>query len=341
MRLSSLFAAALAAALISTLVPTLAWAGVGFQHFTIPDPGGGAPLEVGVWYPTDAPGHPQPIELDTQTVAADAPVRGHDLPLIVMSHGHGGSFAGHHDTAEALAEAGFVAAAVTHNGDSWQDASRVAHLEDRPRQLEALADYMLSRWADHGRLQPDRIGAFGFSAGGFTVLALAGGEPDLSRFATHCRAYPDFADCRIIGHAKVDISTPRVWAHDPRVKAVVSASPAVGFAFGRAGLSKLTAKVQLWRGEDDPVLPNPYYAEAVRQDLPTPPEMHVVPHVGHYDFITPCPASMAERLPEICAHEPGFDELAFHQGFNREVVRFFRASLGGGQPAGRGAISAP
>jgi predicted dienelactone hydrolase len=315
------------AVLAAACLPTTAPAATGYQHFTIPDPDGGKPLEVGVWYPSDAPGRAQPLDLYTQIVAPDAPVKGQHLPLIVMSHGHGGSFAGHYDTAEALAEAGFVAAAVTHNGDSWRDTSRATHLEDRPRQLEVLINHMLETWRDHGRLDPQQIGAFGFSAGGFTVLALAGGEPDFTRLAPHCRSYPDFFDCRMVAGAKLDLSTPRNWVHDPRVKAVVAASPAIGFAFGKSGLSGVRAKVQLWRGEDDPVLPNPYYAEAVREDLPSTAEMHVVPHAGHYDFIAPCSPTMAERLPDICAHEPGFDPVAFHRAFNREVVRFFRAAL--------------
>lgn len=315
------------AALVAACLPGLAYAGVGYQHLTIPDPNGGNALEVGIWYPSDAPGRPQPLDLYTQIVAPDAPVKGQKLPLIVMSHGHGGSFAGHYDTAEALAEAGFVAAAVTHDGDSWRDTSRAIHLEDRPRQLEVLITYMLENWGDRGRLDRDRIGAFGFSAGGFTVLALAGGEPDFARFGPHCRSFPDFFDCRIIAGAKLDLAAPRVWVHDFRVKAVVAASPAIGFAFGKSGLSKVTARVQLWRGEDDPILPNPYYAEAVRQDLPSAPEMHVVPHVGHYDFIAPCSPVMAQRLPDICAHQPGFDPVAFHRAFNGDVVRFFRSAL--------------
>jgi predicted dienelactone hydrolase len=53
-----------------------------------------------------------PIE---QTVAVGAPVRGDTgttkLPLLVMSHGTGGSTLGHFDTAVALADAGFVVAA--------------------------------------------------------------------------------------------------------------------------------------------------------------------------------------------------------------------------------------
>jgi hypothetical protein len=42
--------------LAAALLPRLALAQVGVQHFNIPDPSGGAPLEVGVWYPTDTPG---------------------------------------------------------------------------------------------------------------------------------------------------------------------------------------------------------------------------------------------------------------------------------------------
>ena len=112
---------------------------------------------------------------------------------------------------------------------------------------------MLTQWPGHARLDSNRIGAFGFSAGGFGVLAFAAGEPDLTRFKLHCRDYPDFSDCRLVAAAKVDTSAPRVWIHDPRVKAVVAASPAMGFAFDKAGLTRVTAKVQLCRGEDDPL----------------------------------------------------------------------------------------
>lgn len=317
-----------AAAFAVAFLPGLAQAGVGFQRLSIPDPVSGRPLDVGVWYPTEAAGSPQSLELYTQTVARDAPVKGRALPLIVMSHGHGGSYAGHYDTAEALAEAGFVAAAVTHEGDSWRDSSRATHLEDRPRQLEALTTYMLGAWPDHGRLDDQRVGAFGFSAGGFTVLALAGGEPDLTTFAAHCRDRPSFYDCQVLrSGGKPDLAAQRTWTHDPRIRAVVAASPAIGFAFGKAGLSKVSAEVQLWRGEDDPILPHPYYADAVRMALPKPPEMHVVPHMGHFEFLAPCPPAMARQIPEICAHEDGFDPVAFHRSFNAEVVRFFRRSL--------------
>ena len=115
--------AALAAA--SAFSP--ASAGVGFQHLTIEDPGK-APVEVGIWYPTDAKPSDQRIELGLQPVAPDAPVAGQRLPLILISHGHGGSDAGHVDTAIALANAGYVVAALTHTGDNWRDASQATAL---------------------------------------------------------------------------------------------------------------------------------------------------------------------------------------------------------------------
>ncbi len=177
-------------------------AAVGFQHFSINDPQG-PPIEVGVWYPTNAAPKLDAVETDQQLVARDAPVEGAGLPLVVISHGHGGSYVGHLDTATALADAGFVVAALTHNGDSWRDQSSPTAMWERPRQLKLLTDYMLGEWRDHGRVDSNRVGAFGFSAGGFTVLAAAGGEPDLQTFQGSLQGTPRFRRLSDRGRAPV------------------------------------------------------------------------------------------------------------------------------------------
>lgn len=120
-------------------------------------------------------------------------------PLIIISHGSGGDFRSHLGTAQALARAGFVVAALTHTGDNWRDQSRATDVVDRTRQLSVLIDHMLGQWEGKTGIDSDRIGAFGFSAGGFTVLAAAGGNPDLTRMVNHCRANPAFYDCRLVG----------------------------------------------------------------------------------------------------------------------------------------------
>jgi len=90
--------------------------------------------------------------------------------------------------------------------------------------------------------------------------------------------------------------------------------------------------VQLWRGEDDRVLPSPFYVEPARDGLPRLPEFHTVPGAGHFDFLPPCSVQLAANAPMICALTPGFDRAAFHESFNREMVRFFRWTLVSGTP---------
>ena len=227
----------LAAALaFAFAAPALAEPAVGFQRLTIPD-AAGPPVDVAVWYPTRAKPSPQRLALFTQTVATDAPVAGTRRPLVVISHGNGGELSGHYDTAQALAKAGFVVAALTHTGDNARDQSRAADMANRPRQLSLLIDYMTRDWPPHA-VDPRRVGAFGFSSGGFTVLAAAGGRPDLSRVGPHCQEHPAFFDCALVKqHPEVLAHVP-AWPSlmDRRIKAIVSAAPALGYTFGKEGL---------------------------------------------------------------------------------------------------------
>ena len=104
--------AALLATWLLMMLGMAAHAGdVGFTVLTISN-GAEKPLTIGVWYPTDAAAKPTPLDTFTQDVAVGAPVVGHDLPLVLISHGSGGWFGGHYDTALALAHAGFVVAAA-------------------------------------------------------------------------------------------------------------------------------------------------------------------------------------------------------------------------------------
>ncbi|HUZ14052.1 MAG TPA: dienelactone hydrolase [Caulobacteraceae bacterium] len=318
---------------VLVIVVAPAWAGtVGFQKLALPNPGG-KPLTVGIWYPSDAAARPTPLEDFTQVVAADGPVAGRRLPLVVISHGSGGSFAGHYDTALALARAGFVAASITHEGDSWDDQSKVAEIWRRPAQLHQLIDYVLAAWPGRGHVDAARVGAFGFSAGGFTVLVAAGGVPNLATVAPYCASHAQTFTCKIVAAHAAEVRTgaalpASAWVHDRRIKAIVVAAPALGFSFGRRGLGAVTIPVQLWRDEEDHVLPYPDFAEAVRAALPRPPEYHVVADADHYDFLAPCPAALARQNPDICASRPGFDRAAFHARFDAAVVDFFRRTLG-------------
>ena len=305
---------------------------VGFEAVRIPN-GGEPPLKAGIWYPTSAEPRDVPLESFHQRVAPSGPVKGRALPLIVISHGGGGSYAGHYDTAVALARAGFVVAAVSHAGDTYDDQSKVLMPWRRPAQLSRLIDFMLTDWREHADIDAQRIGAFGFSNGGFTVLVEAGGIPDLDKIDPYCAENPQHDLCTALAKAGIHSVTktvqppPDAWKADRRIRAIAAAAPAFGFTFGRAGLASVQIPVLLWRAADDRHQPDPWYEEHVRSALPRAPEYHVEPLAGHYAFLPPCSAQMRDAAPQICIDEPGFDRAAFHQRLNATLSGFFRAAL--------------
>jgi predicted dienelactone hydrolase len=331
-----LFTQPLAALTFPVALSGAAWlqqadAAVGFEEVRISN-GDEPPLVGGIWYPTTAQPGEHALETYSQTVAPSGPVKGHALPLVVLSHGGGGSYAGHFDTALALARAGFVTASVSHAGDTYDDQSKVLRLWRRPAQLSRLIDYMLTDWSDHTRIDRRRVGAFGFSNGGFTVLVEAGGIPDLMRIDPYCKENPEHDLCvalREAGFRSVAAIQPPLgaWKADARVRAIAMAAPAFGFTFDRAGLASVKIPVQIWRGADDRHQPTPWYEERIRTALPRAPDYKVVPDAGHYAFLPPCSDSLRQRAPELCTDRIGFDRAAFHRRFNAELVRFFRAAL--------------
>jgi len=109
------------------------------------------------------------------------------FPLVVISHGLGGNDWNHHLLASSLARDGFVVAAVQHPDDLLR-VGRPEITVLRPRELSAAIDATLGNehFADH--VDPEKTGAFGFSLGGFTVLAAAGGKTEYKKIAQHCRS---------------------------------------------------------------------------------------------------------------------------------------------------------
>ena len=281
---------AVALALATALVPQAIGA-VGFQQITVADDPG-KPLPVAVWYPSDGATTVQSLAAFEQNIVVDGSVSGQSHALILISHGSGGSSASHYDTALALADAGFVVAAVTHTGDNYmdqRDAGNRKDLIDRPRQLARVLDYMLTGWTGRDRLDPARVGLFGFSLGGFTVLVLSGGTPDLNRMRELCSVRPTAPECVFIAQRhgdQLDATTSSVpWPHDPRVKAVVAAAPAVSYLFGPDSLQHVAMPVQLWRASKDEQVPDEWNTAILRAELPSPPQEHVVADAGHYAFL--------------------------------------------------------
>jgi predicted dienelactone hydrolase len=325
----------LALFVLALLHGTSAMAAVGFQWASAPDPNG-QPLQVAIWYPTDVRPAFKQIGPFQMNVAMDASVKGQNHALIVMSHGTGGMALNSYDTAMALAEAGFIVAAVTHAGDNYQNHSvsfTKRNFIRRPAQVSRVIDFMLSRWPSHSVIDPHRIGVLGHSAGGATALVIGGGVGDWQRALDYCRAHPDDWGCtraRAAGTSEAQDPTEKIAGHDKRVRALVLAAPALASIFAPSGLSAVTVPVQLWVGQRDDIVPD---AAQVRTLLPRAPDYHLVANAGHFAYLAPCNEILRSAAPEICVDPKGFDREAFLRTFQRQVIAFYRKALGSKQNA--------
>lgn len=301
---------------------------VGFQVVRVESPSG--PIAVALWYPTvETPRATTFISGHLLSVARDARVEGAGLPFVVISHGNDGSALSHVDLAMDLANAGYVVAAPTHAGDNYADRSRQASpalYSERAGQVRATVDYVLKRWSHRAAVDASRVGAYGFSAGGFTVLTLAGGDPDMAGIGEHCTRTPEFV-CTLLAQ----VGSPLVrgadgtgtFEADPRIRAASLAAPGLGFTFAN-GLTDVRIPVQVWHGDRDDAVPHATNSRVVEQALGARAEAKTLPGATHLGFLSPCGLL---RPPALCTDEAGFDRVTAHAAMNREVIRFFDTHL--------------
>lgn len=299
----------------------------GVQYVTVPADSSGPEIDALIWTPcSSAPEDSKNSGSMGIRGVLGCPIKGNSLPLIVISHGLGGDFLSHHDTATTLADGGFVVVSFNHPLDSgagdMKQADDIVSMISRPGDVKRVIDYVLSTSRLKAKIDANRIGFFGFSRGGYTGLMLAGAIPDYQRSLRDC---PDTVKlCRQFHRSEVPNAPP---AFDPRIRAYVIADPVNAFPDGK-GLQKITAPVQLWSSALGGQRVDPKETANIAKELGPKVEYHLVPNSSHLSFLSPCTSEIAKVTPEeICADPPGFDRAAFHQKLDAAVLVFFRKNL--------------
>lgn len=317
-------------------------AGVGFQAIAIHDPVNGGTTPGYVFYPSAQPSKITwrgPYELHA---TPDAPPIAGAKPLVVVSHGHGGSDLGHHDLAAYLASHGFVVATLEHPKDNFHDTSGVgtaAVLAGRPIQVKAAIDELLNDPHWKTLIDPNRIGVTGFSAGGYAALMVVGAVPRFDLYVGYCERYPQDPDCAMLQKlqsqgtataalAALQASVDR-WGtpDDPRVKAAFAMAP-LSVVFDKAGLAHVDRPVFLYYGQDDQVLLPKENILHIAPLIKTLAGIRMIPKAGHYVFLSPCSPQLSKGAPDICKDPPGVDRVAAHERINASALAFFRKTLG-------------
>ncbi len=218
-----------ALAVTLSLVASLA-RGAGFQQIEISASGALPLLKGAVWSPCAEPPGEVKIGAYVLQVAENCPIAGENLPLVVISHGRGGDDFGHSDTAEALADAGFIVVAIDHPGENSKDRSRIddpSVFIERPADIKRTIDFMLGSWSGAAKIDPERIGFFGFSRGGYTGLVVTGADFSLGRVQALCEGNAS----PICDQARKG-ALPKL-AHDPRSQGRGDRRPARHLLRGR------------------------------------------------------------------------------------------------------------
>ncbi len=287
-------------------------------------------LTMGPWQPVGAPGAPP----------SDAKLKG----LILISHGTGGTELNHHNLGTRLARDGYLVAAVRHAGDNWQDRSLVTsgrYFSERPRQLSRVLDALLANPEWGPRIPADRIGAVGHSAGGYSVLALAGAQAEPARAAHHCRTVQDDPGfCALAKNPSVNPATPPTAASQPapvvsaaapdaelvsvpdrRIRAVVALAP-MAVVLTPESLAAIRVPVRVLVAEKDVVLNGAYHGAHVITHLPGA-RASTVAGAGHFAFMAQSTMPLPSAAGDAAANPPGFDRMAFLAELDNQVAGFF------------------
>lgn len=299
-------------------------------------------IQVTLFYPTQAPARDIPMGPFTLRVAIKAPPEAQFKGLIVLSHGTGGSELAHSSLAEALARGGYLVAALRHPGDNWEDRSiwekePGAFFTERPRQASRVVDALLgdADWKD--RIAADaagpRIGVLGHSAGGFTAIALAGGQSDLSRIGAHCKKDraddPLFCSMGSTGQPSQGLLTLAPTT-DRRIRAVVAMAP-MGVVFTASSLAGIDIPVSVYAAQDDRWLVPRFHAEWIAKNV-LRAEFHPVANAWHFAFMDRPNLPTPTLDGDAAADPPGFDRIVFLAQLRSEILIFFDHAFAG-EPA--------
>ena len=316
---------------------------------------GPRPLRTTIWYSTDDTVAPVPwllgppnaplFRLGSSTPRAPFAMSPRRRPLIVLSHGTGGSAAMLAWLAEPLASAGYIVAAVDHHGNTSAEAEPAAAgfmlWWERATDVSRVIDRLLADAAFGAHIDTSAIGVGGFSLGGYTTLMLAGARTNLNAFQTFCESptrdatcepqaeFPDapaaFAKVRGTAVVQASMARERLSFHDARIRGAYAIAP-VGRMLIDESLTAIRLPVRIVVGSADRTAPAATNGQYLARRIPGA-TFELVPAAGHYTFLADCePAGRAQR-PDLCQDSPSVDRDAIHRRVAADALTFFNGVL--------------
>jgi predicted dienelactone hydrolase len=293
------------------------------------------PLAWSAWYPASVGSGKRALGqfFDLGAIQVDGDLAAvHSLPVVLMSHGTGGSPESMGWLARRLAQGGYVVIGAHHHGNTGREPYRPEGFLcwwEGALDLSALLSRLSARGRFAHQLDIGRVSAVGFSLGGYAVLAMAGARSSMERyvkwsselnlFTTGPRELPDAGD-----HIPRLLETSAVfresWARqgdsfaDHRVRSIVAIAPAPPVrAFDMASVGSISIPVTLITGEADREAPPSECADWLVQANRHFQRISVGQDVGHYIFLGFPAGEVSSDDSFIFSDPPGVNRAEVHE----------------------------
>ena len=319
---------------------------VGFTETTIAASDGNRALVGAIWYPTSDTNPAIPVGENPvffgQMVQPDAKIQDGRHPLVVMSHGFGGNWRNQGWLATALAQAGYVVAAINHPGTTSRDVTAEvgSALWLRPRDISHVITSLSDNPTWKLVIDPTNITVIGHSLGGWTVLELAGARMDMDRMDMECQAHPEFAACDglatlEVGRTIEDREKLAANLKDQRIRGAISLDLGLARGFTPESLAAIDIPVLvIAAGAPNPKIPKDLESGYLIEHLPTDlTRYHALPGAAHFSFLPECKPNAAMLLEQdvpgdgiICLDgDDATDRSDLHQQTITLILNFLRS----------------
>ena len=332
-------------ALMLMMCASLAQAATGFRQITL-ESQGNRPLNVAFWYPTAATGVFEDVDENPvfygEPMLRNATPRPGQHPLVLLSHGYGGSWRNLNWLAHALTVQGYIVAAPNHPGTTTEnhDPATARKLWLRPDDISRVLDRLLADEHLAGKVDSLRIAAIGHSLGGWTVMELIGARFSSNRFVQDCQNHAQLADCQLIETLGISntntASLLDAQLRNPRIKAAVSLDLGLARGFTPESLARVSVPVLVLSAEQDSVeLPSSLVSGYLAQYLP--PQQTSFSRIRgatHFSFMQRCKPHGAELIEQsspgegfVCRDQGSRTRADIHQELIARITRFLTAAL--------------
>jgi len=213
---------------------------------------------------------------------------------------------------------------------------------ERATDLSQTLDMMLADETFGKQIDPRRVGAAGYSLGGYTVLELAGAQTDVSELLAACKQDADIAVCHVpeargMGSPEEILQKVRKTSgeslarsnelySDDRIDAVFAIAPALGFTLTEDSLRAVRLPVEMVVGDADTIAPAEHNADVIRYDLHGS-RVTLLPRVGHYTFLDTCTPAGKRAFDNYCTDEPVVNRTSVHEKVAAQAIIFFKRTL--------------